>query len=95
MKHLPRDIWLRENARARAVRQARIVEILSGGGFIRGDDLARALSVSKRTVYRDVEEMKDVGEPIGGAAGLGYALMPRRAAMAAAMRQPQERSHGH
>lgn len=36
--------------------------------------LARYLSVSKRTVYRDLQALIDLGARIDGSAGVGYAL---------------------
>lgn len=39
-------------------------------------DLARELSVSVRTVYRDIETLVRQGAPIEGAAGLGFLLRP-------------------
>ena len=36
--------------------------------------LAEELSVSVRTVYRDVQALVDLGAPIDGEAGLGYLL---------------------
>jgi predicted DNA-binding transcriptional regulator YafY len=36
--------------------------------------LADALSVSVRTVYRDIQTLMDLGAPIAGEAGLGYLL---------------------
>jgi predicted DNA-binding transcriptional regulator YafY len=38
--------------------------------------LAEALSVSIRTVYRDIQTLTDLGAPIAGEAGLGYLLRP-------------------
>jgi predicted DNA-binding transcriptional regulator YafY len=37
-------------------------------------DLARALEVSERTIYRDVQDLSACGLPIEGAAGVGYRL---------------------
>jgi predicted DNA-binding transcriptional regulator YafY len=36
--------------------------------------LAEALSVSVRTVYRDIQTLTDLGAPIAGEAGIGYLL---------------------
>jgi predicted DNA-binding transcriptional regulator YafY len=36
--------------------------------------LAEALSVSIRTVYRDMQTLTDLGAPIAGEAGVGYLL---------------------
>src|SRR3984957_18432377 len=38
--------------------------------------LAEDLSVSVRTVYRDVQTLMDLGAPVEGEAGLGYLLRP-------------------
>jgi len=35
-------------------------------------DLAQALDVSERTIYRDIQELSSCGMPIEGAAGVGY-----------------------
>jgi predicted DNA-binding transcriptional regulator YafY len=37
-------------------------------------DLAQALEVSERTIYRDIQELSACGLPIEGAAGVGYRL---------------------
>jgi len=39
-----------------------------------GEQLAVRLGVSKRTVYRDVQDLRRSGVPIRGEAGVGYAL---------------------
>lgn len=38
--------------------------------------LAHALKVSVRTLYRDMQALKDLGAPIEGEAGVGYVLRP-------------------
>lgn len=38
--------------------------------------LARELHVSVRTLYRDMQALKDLGAPIEGEAGVGYVLRP-------------------
>lgn len=38
--------------------------------------LARDLEVSVRTLYRDIQVLKDLGAPIEGEAGVGYVLRP-------------------
>jgi predicted DNA-binding transcriptional regulator YafY len=42
----------------------------------RAADIARALGVSERTVYRDVRDLTLAGTPIDGEAGVGYRLRP-------------------
>ena len=43
---------------------------------VSGPELARELSVSLRTVYRDVQSLIASGAPIEGEAGVGYVLLP-------------------
>ncbi|MGB0797861.1 MAG: helix-turn-helix transcriptional regulator [Planktomarina sp.] len=44
------------------------------GGAIRAEDLAQTHGVSMRSIYRDIETLRDMGARIDGAAGLGYTL---------------------
>ena len=59
----------------RADRLFRIVQRLrQKRGATTAHDLAQALEVSERTVYRDVRDLLLSGVPIQGEAGVGYAL---------------------
>lgn len=58
----------------RADRLFRIVLILSRGRLATGAELAQALNVSIRTVYRDVADLSRGGVPVEGAAGVGFRL---------------------
>ncbi len=58
----------------RADRLFRIVQRLRRRGATTARDLAQALEVSERTVYRDVRDLVLSGVPIQGEAGVGYAL---------------------
>lgn len=58
----------------RADRLFRIVDLLRSRRAVTAARLARELSVSLRTVYRDVRDLIRSGVPIQGAAGVGYAL---------------------
>lgn len=58
----------------RADRLFRIVQRLRKRGATTARDLAQALEVSERTVYRDVRDLLLSGVPIQGEAGVGYAL---------------------
>lgn len=68
---IPRDKQIR--ARRARERQERIVRLLRGR-VMAGDDLACICLTSKRTIYRDIEEMRDLGADIPGVAGLGFIL---------------------
>ncbi|NDV00764.1 helix-turn-helix transcriptional regulator [Pseudoroseicyclus tamaricis] len=50
----------------------RLMQLLKGGRVRRAEDLAEALGVSVRTIYRDMDVLIDSGVPIEGARGLGY-----------------------
>lgn len=58
----------------RADRLFRIVQQLRGGRLVTARQLAEALEVSERTVYRDIADLQASGVPIEGAAGVGYVL---------------------
>ncbi|HEY6931324.1 MAG TPA: YafY family protein [Thermoanaerobaculia bacterium] len=58
----------------RADRLFRIVQRLRRRGATTAGQLAEALEVSERTIYRDVRDLILSGVPILGEAGVGYAL---------------------
>ena len=58
----------------RADRLFRIVQRLRRRGATTARQLAEALEVSERTVYRDISDLLVSGVPIRGEAGVGYAL---------------------
>ncbi len=52
-----------------------IIQILRAApGPVRADDLAEALEVSVRTVYRDISALQAMRTPIEGEAGIGYVM---------------------
>lgn len=58
----------------RADRLFQLVQALRSRRFATAEELADALSVSKRTIYRDVQDLQLSGVPIRGEAGVGYRL---------------------
>jgi len=60
----------------RADRLFEIIQILRRKQRTRAADLATALSVSERTIYRDISDMVARGVPIEGEAGVGYIMRP-------------------
>ena len=58
----------------RADRLFRIVQLLRRRKLTTARQVAEALEVSERTVYRDVADLVASGVPIRGEAGVGYAL---------------------
>ncbi len=59
-------------------RTLRLLSLLQNHRHWSGDDLARRLEVSVRTVRRDVERLRDLGYPVEAARGVdgGYQLAP-------------------
>jgi predicted DNA-binding transcriptional regulator YafY len=60
----------------RAERLFHLVNLLSQRTVMTARQLAKALVVSDRTVYRDVRDLVRTGVPIKGEAGVGYLLLP-------------------
>ncbi|WP_299861530.1 YafY family protein [uncultured Hoeflea sp.] len=58
----------------RSERLAEIVEIVRDGRLHRACDIAAALEVSLRTIYRDIDTLVASGVPIDGERGVGYML---------------------
>ncbi len=59
----------------RADRLFEIIQIMRRRhGTTRARDLAEALEVSERTIYRDIQDLMASGVPIDGEAGIGYVL---------------------
>ncbi len=60
----------------RADRLFLIVQILRGRRCVTAAQLAERLSVSERTIYRDIQDLSLSGVPVHGEAGCGYRLLP-------------------
>jgi predicted DNA-binding transcriptional regulator YafY len=58
----------------RADRLFEIIQFMRRKELVRARDLAEALEVSERTVYRDIQDLITSGVPIEGEAGVGYVL---------------------
>jgi len=58
----------------RADRLFQIIQYVRGHRVTTAAELARALEVSERTVYRDIRDLVLSGVPIEGEAGVGYVL---------------------
>jgi predicted DNA-binding transcriptional regulator YafY len=60
----------------RADRLFQIVQLLRGKPVVTAAELAAALEVSLRTIYRDMDDLSASGVPLRAEAGVGYALEP-------------------
>ena len=60
----------------RADRLFQIILLLDRGRAVTARELAEALQVSERTIYRDMNDLSASGVPIQGEAGVGYLLRP-------------------
>lgn len=60
----------------RADRLFQIILLLGRGRVVIARRMAEELELSVRTVYRDIADLKAVGIPIDGEAGIGYRLRP-------------------
>jgi len=60
----------------RADRLFQIVQNLHHERVITAQQLAEALEVSERTIYRDIQDLSLSGVPVTGEAGQGYRLLP-------------------
>ena len=49
-----------------------IMQMLRGGALRRASDIADAMDVSVRTIYRDMDQLIASGVPIEGSRGIGY-----------------------
>ncbi len=58
----------------RADRLFEIIQHMRRKMLVRAADLATALEVSERTIYRDIRDLMTSGVPIDGEAGVGYVL---------------------
>ncbi len=58
----------------RADRLFQIIQHMRRRRLVRAADLATALEVSERTIYRDIRDLMASGVPIEGEAGVGYVL---------------------
>ena len=50
----------------------KIMQMLRGGALHRASDIANAMDVSVRTIYRDMDQLISSGVPIEGSRGIGY-----------------------
>ena len=58
----------------RADRLFEIIQHMRRKKLVRAADLAEALEVSERTIYRDIRDLMATGVPIDGEAGVGYVM---------------------
>ncbi len=51
-----------------------LMQILRDGGLHRAQDMAETLGVSVRTIWRDMDTLRDSGVPVEGERGVGYMI---------------------
>lgn len=62
------------NTMPRSDRLDHLIQLLSDGTPHRASDLARATGVSDRTIWRDMDRLRDAGIAVEGTRGTGYRL---------------------
>lgn len=67
-------VMAKQSIHDRADRLFALMRLLQGGGVHRAEDLAIALHVSPRTIYRDVDRLAASGVTVTGTRGTGYVL---------------------
>ncbi|SLN30247.1 bifunctional biotin--[acetyl-CoA-carboxylase] synthetase/biotin operon repressor [Aquimixticola soesokkakensis] len=72
----PRARAAKSASPARAERLSRLVKALQDGAVHSASDLARALGVSARTIWRDMDVLRAAGFSLSGTRGAGYRLTP-------------------
>lgn len=61
----------------RSTRMFEIIQLLRSAGHpMTADQMAQALEVTARTIYRDIASLQAMRVPIEGAAGVGYIMRP-------------------
>src|SRR3546814_4927030 len=74
----PATILWQETTGGRGMRRAdrlfQIIQELRRRKLVTARQLAEALEVSERTIYRDIKDLAGSGVPIEGEAGVGYVL---------------------
>ncbi|MCX7559454.1 YafY family protein [Sulfitobacter sp. F26204] len=61
---------------ARKDRLFELIQLMRDGDLHRAEDIADALGVTTRTIYRDMEHLVASGVPIRGTRGAGYRITP-------------------
>ena len=65
-----------EQALTKANRLLVLLAALRGRRPVTGERLARELGISKRTLYRDIQDLRSLGAAIDGSPGFGYVMAP-------------------
>ena len=61
-------------------RRRKLVRVLRTGKLFTADDLAERYGVSARTIYRDIDALREKGRDIRGESGAGFMMARRREA---------------